>query len=599
MDFGLKIKGEFIDLLPNTVLELEEENPFLQLTNEVQGQYSLPLSIPATEKNMRLLGYPNLLNIKKSTTGIEAVCITNGLQHSRGQVKLESGQSNLNASSRGTISIYYLFGISDFYKYVENKTLADCDYGPDISFPWRLTTNYAGDGFWAHVTTVMNSEPGAFDYAIFPVINAGGLTRYQAEGPCILNYCGSIVEADGSAGNPYVKPGNYTLDLSWVNFRLGWRNEICPFPYLKFVIQKLFATFGWSVQGSILNDPDFQKIVLLHNKIIDWVGPSVASLNGSTQYVLWNLKDHVPRIKIGSFLLAFCNRFGWWLDFDYRKKNVTIKHRNNVVAERTQRNVIPAATYNYKVNTDSKVYSIKQSAGGGEKINIDNLKGVVNNQHSLPVASAGVENQLYFVLGENAYYLCVSDDNNFAWEKAADNTFDYIQADQTDEISTNCLVPDSYFDLLRDMSRNSLNRNITVPYVNIIPAEGETEIFYIAYNLGMKDSYNANGQTDYKYPMATVGCYDNKGNRITNTALVFEFKDATSELGLFIKNWAYFLTFLQQREEITIQVPFTIADMLTIDYTKTLVIRNTEYFIKNPHLTLPLKGFANMELVRV
>ncbi|THU34256.1 hypothetical protein FAM09_24875 [Niastella caeni] len=599
MDFGLQIKGEFLDLFPNTILELEEENPFLQLTNEVQGQYSLPLSIPLTEKNMRLLGYPNLLNVKKSTVGIETVCITNGLQHSRGQIKLESGQSNLNASGRGSISVYYLFGVSDFYKFVENKSLADCDYGSDISFPWHGTNVYSGNGFWAHVTTVMNSSPGTFDYAIFPIINAGGLTRYQAQGPCILNFGGSITSGDGSANNPYVLPGNYTLDLSWVNFRLGWRNEICPFPYLKFVIQKLFSTFGWSVQGSVLNDPDFLKIVLLHNKIIDYVGPSVAALNGSSQFVVWNMKNHVPRVKIGTFLLALSNRFGWWLDFDYRKKIVTIRHRNNVVAVRTQRNVIPAATYNFKVNSEAKIYSIKQASGSGEKIDVTNLQGIVNNRHNLPTAGEGVENQMFFVLSENAYYRCVSDENIFTWEKSADNTFDYIQKDQTDEIITNCLVPESYFDLLRDIGRNSLNRNITVPYINIFPGESETDTFYVAYNFGLKDSYNSNGQPDYKYPMASAGCYDNKGNLITSTALVFEFNDATTDYGLFIKNWSFFLTFLQQREEITIQMPFTVAELLNINYTQTILIRNAEYFIKNPHFRLPLKGFVNMELIRI
>src|SRR5688572_20248068 len=113
MNIGIKIGGEFLDLFPGATMELEEENPFLQLGQEVEGQYTLPISVPASDKNMRLLGHPNLLQIKKPTTGITASLFTGGIQHSRGQVKIENGNGNITHPARGMISLYYLFGVSD------------------------------------------------------------------------------------------------------------------------------------------------------------------------------------------------------------------------------------------------------------------------------------------------------------------------------------------------------------------------------------------------------------------------------------------------------------------------------------------------------
>src|SRR6476620_6193526 len=92
---GIQIDGEYLDLLPNTVLELEEENPFLQLEESVIGQYSLPFSVPCSETNMRLLGYPNTLQIRKSATGIAAILFVDGVQHSRGTIKREISNSNI------------------------------------------------------------------------------------------------------------------------------------------------------------------------------------------------------------------------------------------------------------------------------------------------------------------------------------------------------------------------------------------------------------------------------------------------------------------------------------------------------------------------
>lgn len=581
MDLGIKINGEFLDLQPNTTLELEEENPFLQLGDTVQGQYSLPLTVPITEKNMRLLGNPNLLNIRKNNTGIDAVCITNGIQHSRGQVKIESGQCNLNAAIRGSISIYYLFGISDFYKLVENKTLADCTYGSDIVFPWFPFFTFNNGGIWDHIIDVMNyGSIDKYDYTFFPVENE--LEPADSNDHLLLNT---------------IHTPNSNLNLPPIIPRIS---KICPFIYVRFILKKIFESIGWSIESDIFNDADFKKVVIIYNAEIEWVG-----LQFTTNEVRFNLRDHVPRIKIGTFLISLQNRFGWWYNFDYRKKICTISYRRDIFVNRLKKEFTlkSGASYSFKLNTQDAIYSLTQSAGDQKPdLSKQTYKGVINSFIELPMASNDLLNQYYFVQGENSFYICLVNESSIPeWSKSYSNNVDYNPTDSNEEISTTSIIPDTIIRSIHAWpSGDPTDLQMVIPLVSLDDPGGETDTFYIAYAHGPSLSINTHGQADKPYPLGSASCFDLKGNLKAQTALVYEFKGNDGiERGVYATWWQLFLSYMKQREEVTIPIKVNLTDLLNLKYTDTILIKNTEYFIKNPHFTLPLNGFANMELVRI
>jgi hypothetical protein len=346
---GIKINGEYLDLFPGTMLELEENNPFLQLENEILGQYSLPFTVPTSEQNTKLLGFANILQARKSTEGIPAILYVDGVQHSRGTIKREVNAGNLNHPLAGSISLYYLFGVADFYKSVENIYLTDVDYGPDIT---KVMGAYDADGdntFFAHITDVINAAPGAFDYAFFPVINTMGLGREETE-PAILNHF--YLQGSKAWAARYTKT---TLDIV-----AEYANEFCPFPYLANVLQKVFSHVGWQCSGEVLEDPEFQAITIMHAKYIEWQSGSTPGTP-----ITWNIKNHVPRIKVGTWLIGLKNRMGITFNFDYRKKVCTIKYRNSILQHRTRRDIthLVGSTYTSKVNATEKIYALKQSGG--------------------------------------------------------------------------------------------------------------------------------------------------------------------------------------------------------------------------------------------
>jgi hypothetical protein len=171
---GIKVNNEFLDLLPGTVLETEQNNPFLQFNDEIVGEYSLPIEVVANAKNLRLLNYAGLIQSKIDKKGIDAQVYHEGFQHSIGKLKVEKPTIHLNNGKRGRISCYYLMGISSFYQDAKNQRLKEINAGGVRTFT-NDNFNRAGSGFWGHIHKVVDAPAGygtsGYDYAFYPVLN--------------------------------------------------------------------------------------------------------------------------------------------------------------------------------------------------------------------------------------------------------------------------------------------------------------------------------------------------------------------------------------------------------------------------------------------
>jgi len=67
MKFGLKINGEFLQLPQGATLTMDQTNHLLNLNNELTGEYTLPLTVPLTDHNVRLLNNILLPSTDKNT----------------------------------------------------------------------------------------------------------------------------------------------------------------------------------------------------------------------------------------------------------------------------------------------------------------------------------------------------------------------------------------------------------------------------------------------------------------------------------------------------------------------------------------------------
>jgi hypothetical protein len=589
---GIKINLEFLDLPPGAVLEEVEENLFLQFTDQLKGPYTLPLDVDATPKNLRLLQYAGLIQKRINGLAIDAELYDNTLQRNIGKIKIEKPTHNINRVSDGKISIYLLTGASSFYQDIKDKKLRDVAVGGDRSFAWD-NVDPDGAGFWGHITDVLNAPdpgygPSGFDYAFYPVKNMGwpGFD-YDINIMNCVEYSGGrclFIE--------YFEQGG-SKDL----------NRIVPFPYLKYILEKIAAHVGWTIAGDILDDVDFKKITLINFQAIDFafIKRLGAGLQAIIQRdpVVFNLRDHLPDVTIAEFLIAIKNRMGLWYDFDKTNKVIRIKKLTAVVNTATKdftkyaNPVIPKT-----VNQEDKIYALRNQfnpdlSGGAPALDKVALLGSLDELTDLPAAGELYYGKVYYITAENNYYIAENaDDGTWSWVLYAYNIYDYQPAGANEEITTAATTVgnepyDAYMDFVPriDLQGNWFGRTDTDAQWGII----------LCFYHGLK-----NNKAGDPYPFGSSGIYDSAFNQVAEWALTFECKKADgSDVGLYELSWKPILGLLRSSEELEVTLNLPLHEYLNLNFGDRIVIAGVKMWVKQRKSKLPYDNSLVVQAVRI
>ena len=105
-------KGESYQLSPDAKLEVERTNPFF---NEY-GEQTVPLDLPASEHNRRLLGFPDIFGRREKMVTADA-----SIQD--GEYFAQCRQFVLSATRKGVISTSFYINDGSFYSRIRNVKL--------------------------------------------------------------------------------------------------------------------------------------------------------------------------------------------------------------------------------------------------------------------------------------------------------------------------------------------------------------------------------------------------------------------------------------------------------------------------------------------
>lgn len=583
---GIQIGTEFLELAPGAALEMERSNPSLQFNDVIAGEYSLPLSVQLSPKNLKLLKYAGLLQTRINNKGVDAIAYDGGLQHSSGKLKVEKIDHNLNRSAAGSASLYYLTGISAFNQDAKNVKLRSGNYGGNRSFAWD-GYNRSGGGFWGHIHSVVDAAPGAYDYAFYPVINKSWSWEYGHTE--VMNR----MEYDGQ------------VHFSTVTTKKDDANVIVPFPYLKYVLQQAVAQIGWRIEGDILSDPDFLKITMLNFKSIDWarVDLKVLILGGDASpigdTITFNLKDHLPDISLTDFIIALKNRFGWRYDFDTKKKILRINPLRSLVNGTVKDFTSQASPLlAKKVLSEKRVYSLKNTFTGeyaGEQPNFQNLTilGDLITRNELPAPSEIYFAKGYYVVAENNYYTCrQNEDESWSWTLFAYNIYDVVPDDATEEITTAATTIgvegyDDYLQLAPRFDQNGLWIGRTEEDITW----GIHLLFYHGLQL------NAANQM---YPFASNHIYDALGNQVGNWSLAFKGKRRDGvDVGLYSLNWKALLDSINSGEEFEVTLHLSRTEYMKLQFSDVPSIAHVRMFILKIKHNVPYDNKVVLECSRI
>ena len=68
----IEVKGKFLELPPNTSMEVERQSPVLQFNEELKGGYSLPVNLKNSDANTIALEYTGRIQKRVTKTGFGA-----------------------------------------------------------------------------------------------------------------------------------------------------------------------------------------------------------------------------------------------------------------------------------------------------------------------------------------------------------------------------------------------------------------------------------------------------------------------------------------------------------------------------------------------
>jgi hypothetical protein len=586
---SIKVNNEDLDLRPGTTMDLEQNNPYLQFNaTDVIGEYSFPISVPNTQKNNRLLKLSGSFQKRVDNNGVEVALYDNNYQDSIGTLKTEKVNVDLNRMQNGDLSCYYLTGTSYFNKAIDKKKLRDVDFGGDRTFAWD-NYNRNGAGFWGHIHKVLDAAPGygtsGYDYAFFSVINKN--FTWDKGGSDVINWT-------------WVNPQGLRLFLMAGTVRTDG-NIIVPYPYLKFILEKIFASIGWTLKGAILDDPDFEKITVDNARAIDWCiyDPKKTALQSSIPVgrpdIAFDIADHVPDVTISEFLSALRSRFGWWYDVDRKSKVVTIQMLKDVAATGVKDYTRKASPLVPKtILTAKKIYALKTA--GSDAINLSGLvdKGTVPMPKDLPAAAQAIDNNVYLVISENNYYLCQANDTTGIWEWKLfnANTGDVVPAGATDDIITTAATAGS------EKYDNQLDLAPRIDSGGFWPGrtdDSQTNQILLLFYYGIRYT-----KTGYPYPFASHHIYDSNGQQVGNWSLSFlAKKNDGTDIGLYALNWKPFLDKLSTTEQLAVTLYLSRAELLNLKFHDELNIAGVKMYISKIKRKISYDGKIDLECSRI
>ena len=299
-------KGEDYNLRPDTQIQVERTNPFF---NDF-GEQTTPLELPASERNRPILGFPDSFGRRAKMEAAD-VAIQDG------EYFAQCRQMVLSAQYRGSISTAFYINDGSFYSRIQKVKLKDIfkdEFIPGVN------TVEQGIAFCRSLRDNKNEQ-----YTIFPVLLTDDSGVNLGFNYKFLNAYGKDTGLKSKAKWMW-KDGkmsyvNYTTvsaflpdindsDCDFYNAiqRTEYVNEvpitlapgyyISPFIRVNYLLQRIFAYFGYTLQSNFFTQTEpFTKMVVINN-VIDVL------VNGKIR-----LSDLVPDGTCADFLTVIRKKF--------------------------------------------------------------------------------------------------------------------------------------------------------------------------------------------------------------------------------------------------------------------------------------------------
>ena len=268
-----------LSLPEDFTFEIESNHPFFS----DEGTASVPVTIPASPENLKLLGYPEDPHSPRRHVREQMAHLTAGTFRRRCRLITES------AGKAAGISASLAFMESEIYAELQERKLHDIFYNYTY-----IMTKTAGHSYLP-ADVYEGRARNALDVAIFPVA-----TDLESDGSVFI-----LNEPDTEGLKDHAR----TEDIDGVKTAVPAGYGITPFLYLWALIQNIFEAAGYTVRSNpFLTDSILKNIVVVNN----------CADSSCDEYPDWRFSysDLVPDMTVGELLENLHDVFGAYVTFD-------------------------------------------------------------------------------------------------------------------------------------------------------------------------------------------------------------------------------------------------------------------------------------------
>lgn len=432
--YGEKYSG-YLDIDPDTTLQLEAVTEAFD-EDLTTGEFSLPVSIPWTANNRKLLNFSErVVNNKKPDYFFRCDVYEEGWPHITGgkfTLLEKSGEwSYLRGNFNASIS-----GVKGYFgSLIKNKKLKDLTLGGTITFTAMESREFAED--------VMKGVLPAYNYLSFVPVAIEGF--FQTDRPDYDNEflakdtVNNVIESGGSwvFGRPQ-SAAPTTATISGTAEHIDYRT--IPFFKLKYVVRQLFKQYGFTIKGDFIDEPDFDDLLIFNNYGIEKYTTGNADYNRQITPA-----NHVPDMALDDFIQSILSWLKLKLVFT-APQEVTLRYKYKDLFKQNFADVTAFATNTFKSalpgTEQSKGYKIAYTWDSADQFITDRVKDLKDKVfcatvetrvqlNALNIGRTLTTDDYAYVQAENMYYLVADATNplDIKWDCYSENLQEYISGD--------------------------------------------------------------------------------------------------------------------------------------------------------------------------
>lgn len=558
----IRISGVPMRLLPNTVMTLVQKNPIFSGGFQAEA-YSLPITLPTTGNDL-LLGFSSLPESGVNTLEFPCEVYCEGVLQCLGSFQIQqAGDATIQGVIVGTM----------FEKSFLEKKISELEYGGD-----RLVASDDAT-LRMHATATATGSVDTFDYVFFPIENR----TFFNESTGIEN---EIV-------NAYV-PGT---GFAWNQITSSWDYPCMPFPYLRYVMERVASYGGMALFGDFFNDAELRTLTIYNT----------FSIRNIANWAI-NLKNHLPPdISIRTLIQGICGMFNAaaWRD----KNGGLVLQKRQGLSQRA-----PAFDWTNKAAPSPQIsydavhkqgYSLKMSVDTNDQVGkllergstrYPSMTGVVANVAALPpLAIAG---SVYFVLSDHCWYLKRYDLPSVYYKQMHYGFRPSLSVGDgktviTTEVGTLPMVkqdkatvgpyPVGIWDGIFPHAKQHGNDIALVP-----EQENPYSLRFLFYR-GMQPCNLVLPVGTSTYPLGSSDVWNYNGAQIGNYALQWDGANGLYER--FYKDW---LEMLANSKRVTWKLRLSAAELSLFDMTQKVRINGCNYFVEQLNIPLTSSGVGTV-----